>query len=301
MVTLKKSGTYTVSGNIGSYRIAVHTRSLRIKLILKNVICSNTTTSCIYNSRKSTRLTIQTAKGSSNRFAGPSDFVLKKGHSTPNAVIFSDGNLTLNGSGSLTVKDNSENGDAISGKRNISLSSGSVSAFSKSAVLHADNINVNGGSLIATSYDTAVKASKVVTINDGNLQISAVDKGIQGKAGVVIKKGTINVRTTKSTNPKFGDFRGITAGVAGKNGNKAVAGSILVTGGDITINSYGDCIHAANNVTISGGTFKLVSTADDGIQAKATLTITGSPKLSIQAEGKKTKGTINNIAASVKY
>lgn len=301
VVTLKKSGTYTLSGKIGTYQVVVNTSDLKIKLIVKNVVCSNKTTACIYNSKKSTSLTIQSAKGSTNQFTGPSGFVLEAGKSTPDAVIFSDGDLTLSGSGTLKVTDNSTDGDAIGGKQKITLSSGTVNATSKAAALHADDIDINGGSLTAVSSDTAIKASQVVTVNGGSCQITSVDKGIQGKAGVVIKGGTLNIKSSYSSDPKFEDFRGITAGVSGSNGKEAVAGSILITGGTITVNSYGDCIHAANNVTISGGTFSLTSTADDGIQAKASLTITGNPKLTISAEGKKVKGGTKNIAASIKY
>ena len=94
---------------------------------------------------------------------------------------------------------------------------------------------------------------------------------------------------------------GITAGVAGKNGKKPVAGSIYISGGTIKIKSYGDCLHSARDVTIKGGNFNLTSTADDGIQAKATLTMTGNPKFYIAAKGKKVKGTVKNIASNIKY
>ena len=301
VVTLTKSGTYTLSGKIGTYRIAVDTSNLKITLVLNKVVCSNKTTSCIYNSKKSTSLTIQSAKGSTSQLTGPSKFVLAAGRSTPDAVIFSDGDLKFSGSGKIVVKDVSDNGDAVGSKQTLTLSSGTVTADSKKAAFHADDIFINGGSLTASSEDTAVKASRVVTINGGTSKITAVDKGIQGKAGVVIKKGTINIRTSKSNNTKFDDFRGISAGISDKNGKEAVAGSVLITGGNITINSYGDCIHAANNVTISGGTFSLISTADDGIQAKALLTISGNPVLKIDVKGKKVKGETKNIAANIKY
>jgi len=300
-VTIKKSGTYQLSGKIGSYQVVVGTSDLKVIIVLNNVTCSNKNTACIYNSKKSTSLTVQTKKGSSNHFTGPSKFVLAAGKSTPDAVIFSDGDLKLEGSGKLIVKDHSSNGDAVGSKKTITLSSGTVDASSNKAALRADNIVIHGGMLTAVSKDTAVKASQTVKIEGGNCNIAAVDKGIQGKAGVTIQKGTIKIQVSKENETKFEDFRGITAGVSGSNGKKAVAGSISISGGSITIDSYGDCIHAANNVTITGGTFTLISTHDDGIQAKSVLTISGSPKLTIHAEGKKVKGEIQNIASNIKY
>lgn len=304
-VTIKKSGTYQLSGKIGTYHVVIGTSDLKVTIVLNNVTCSNKKTSCIYNSKKSTSLSIQTKKGSRNQFAGPSKFVIAAGKSTPDAVIFSDGDLKLEGAGTLTVKDTSSNGDAVGSKKTITMSSGTVNVSSKKAGLHADDIVLRGGTLAVKADDTGVKASQTVKIEGGSSDITAVDKGIQGKAGVVIKKGTVNIQVSKASGQageeKFDDFRGISAGVSGSNGKKAVAGSIVISGGSITVHSYGDCIHAANNVTITGGTFNLTSTQDDGIQAKSMLTISGNPKLTIHAEGKKVKGEIQNIASNIKY
>ena len=193
------------------------------------------------------------------------------------------------------------NGDAIGCDETLTMTAGTVQSNSGASALQAKDIVLSGGTLYATSGDTAVKASGTVNINSITADITAVDKGIQGKTGVIIKSGTLRIKTSHSTNPKFEDFRGISAGVAGTNGKKAVAGAIAITGGTITIHSYGDCIHAANNVTITGGNFNLTSDDDDGVQAKAVLTITGTAKLSIQAKGKKAKGGTKNIAANIKF
>ncbi len=301
-VTIKKSGSYTLSGKIQDYRIVMRKENLKVTLALKNVTATNNKYPCIYNSKKSAALTISAAKGTVSHLTGPTAFAAAAGgKADPDAVIFSDGNLTLAGSGSVYVNDRSGNGDAIGSKKSITLKSGSYNATSKASSLQGDNIYVKGGSLAGNSQDTSVKASGKVTVTGGVLRLSAVDKGIQGKAGVIIKKGTINVTTTKREGAGFEDFRGITAGVSGANGKKAVAGSIWISGGNITVKSYGDCIHAANNVTINGGTFHLTSDDDDGIQAKQTLVITGSARLTIAAKGKKIKGGVENIAPSVKY
>lgn len=278
-VTLKKSGTYTLFGNIGTYRVVMSASNLNVTLVINNVTASHKTTSCICNSNSSSTLTVNLAKGSVNQLTGPSKFAFAAKKTKPDAVLYSEGNLKIAGKGKLIVKDSSSNGDAIG--------SGKV-------------ITMTGGTLHGTSKDTAIKAAEKVSITGGTCDITAIDKGIQGKTGVTIKKGTIRIKTFHSTDKRFEDFRGITAGVSGKNGKTPVAGSITITGGTIHINSYGDCIHAANNVTISGGNFLLVSTADDGIQAKAALTITGTAKFSVKAKGKKTKGGTKNIAANIK-
>lgn len=299
-VTLKKSGTYTISGNVGTYRVVMSASNLNVTLVINNVTASHKTTSCICNSNSSSTLTVNLAKGSVNQLTGPSKFAFAAKKTKPDAVLYSEGNLKIAGKGKLIVKDSSSNGDAIGSGKVITMTGGTLQCTSNASDLQAKSITISGGTLHGTSKDTAIKAAEKVSITGGTCDITAIDKGIQGKTGVTIKKGTIRIKTSHSTDKRFEDFRGITAGVSGKNGKTPVAGSITITGGTIHINSYGDCIHAANNVTISGGNFLLVSTADDGIQAKAALTITGTAKFSVKAKGKKTKGGTKNIAANIK-
>ncbi|MCH5194934.1 MAG: carbohydrate-binding domain-containing protein [Oscillospiraceae bacterium] len=49
-------------------------------------------------------------------------------------------------------------------------------------------------------------------------------------------------------------------------------GSIKISGGTISIDSYDDAIHSNDSITITGGTFEL-SSGDDGIHADKTLTV----------------------------
>lgn len=300
-VTLKKSGTYTISGKIGGYRVIVSKANLKVTLKLKGVTATQTKYPCIYSAKSNTSVNINLVKNTTTRLKGPKHFVLAKGKKEPDGVIFSVGNLTINGSGNLFVTDVADNGKAIVSKNTVSFKSGYCSASSPKIALRGKNLALSGGTFAGRAQDTCIKADQKVTITGGTFTVNGVDKGIQGKGGVTITGGNINVTASYKAGTKFEDFRGITAGVAGKNGKKAVAGSILISGGTINVKSYGDCLHSARDVTISGGNFQLTSTADDGIQAKATLTMKGKPTFRITAKGKKVKGTVKNIASNIKY
>ena len=96
------------------------------------------------------------------------------------------------------------------------------------------------------------------------------------------------------TNP-FGGGMGWNEGNSDKSEGSAKGikadNEVIIKGGNITISSYDDAIHANNdeeletgdvpfgNVTISGGTIQ-IATSDDGVHADGTLTISGG-KLSI--------------------
>lgn len=167
--------------------------------------------------------------------------------------------------------------------------------MSKRVSFHGENVYVNGGVLNLTSGDTGIKSKERVYIKGGNISVSAGDKGVHGKTGVNISGGTLSISVPKTFPTMFEDFRGIVAGSTGKN----IEGSIVITAGTITVISFGDCIRASKDITITGGTFRLTSIGDDGIQAKNLLTLTGSPKFTIQAEGKKVKGEKKNIGIGI--
>ena len=303
-ITLNQSGTYTFKGNFGSYRIIMNKRQLNVTVRLNGVTMSNSKTACIYNTKKSAGLHIQLVKGTKNVLTGPAAFPEVTGKTgskkiSPDGVIMSDGNLKIWGSGSLNVKDTSSNGNAVDSKKDISITSGNIFITSKNSGIHADNVNISGGDISVTSSDTGIKASQKVTVDGGSVLVDAVDKGIQGRSGVTVKKGSISIKTRKSSNTKFEDFRGIAAGRSGKSGKTAVSADINISGGKISINSYGDCIHASANVNITDGTLSLTSTADHGIRAKKTLNIKSSVNISISSKKKKVKAESKNTASNI--
>lgn len=304
-VSITKSGTYTLKGNFGSYKILMNKREMNVTLRLNGITMSNSKTACIYNTKKSAKLNLQLVKGSKNIIAGPNSFpeVTEKNGGrkvSPDGVIMSDGNLRISGSGSLNVKDKSSNGNAIDSKRDINILDGDIFIVSENAGIHADNISVSGGDISVTSSDTGIKASQKFTADGGKLSVDAVDKGIQGRNGVTIKKGSISIKARKSSNTKFEDFRGIAAGRSGKKGKTAVSADVNILGGKISINSYGDCIHASANVNVNAGTLSLTSAADHGIRAKQVLNIKSSVKISISSKKKKVKAEKLNVASNIR-
>lgn len=298
-VSLKKSGTYTISGKISGYTFVTAAKKANIKLILSGAALTNTKTSCIYSKYKESKLTLQGKKGKKNTVSGAKSYPVPKNRKEPDldAAVYSEGDITFAGTGSITVNDASSNGEAIHSKEKLTMQSGTVQAVSKHVSFHGEDVYIKGGTLNVNASDTGIKSKHVTYISGGTAAVTAGDKGIQGKTGVSITGGTLRVTVARAEGTAFEDFRGIVAGQSGKN----VDGSVKISAGNITVNSYGDCIRASKDVTISGGTFNLTSTGDDGIQAKGTLTISGSPNLTIKAKGKKVKGEKENIAAGVGY
>lgn len=296
-VSLKKSGTYTITGKISGYSFVVAKKNISIKLVLGGTTISNSKTSCIYNKYPTSKLTVQGKKGKKNTITGAKTYPVptNQKEADSDAAVCSEGDITFAGTGSITVNDISTNGEAIHSKETLTIKSGSVNAVSKRVSFHGENVYVNGGVLNLTSGDTGIKSKERVYIKGGNISVSAGDKGVHGKTGVNISGGTLSISVPKTFPTMFEDFRGIVAGSTGKN----IEGSIVITAGKITVISFGDCIRASKDITITGGTFRLTSIGDDGIQAKNLLTLTGSAKFTIQAGGKKVKGEKKNIGIGI--
>ena len=149
-----------------------------------------------------------------------------------------------------------------------------------------------------------------VYISSGTIKAEAEGDGIAASAYLQIADGTIDLLVgggsengSKAHSDHFGGFMGGPGGgrpgqmnsdtpkatVAEETGTSMkglkAASSMLISGGNITINSADDGIHSDASLTINGGTFTIAS-GDDAIHAEDTLTVTaGNVHISESYEG----------------
>lgn len=178
------------------------------------------------------------------------------------------------------------------------------------------HMTINGGTLnIVTtggaawdSDDADVKGAAALSadgdliINGGDMALKCTGAGGKGMSGdrlVAIHGGNVNVTTTGKQYvtgsydclPKGVKADGnlmVTGGVIAVNctGGEGAEGleskdSLLVSGGELTINTYDDAINASNNVSISGGKIYVHATNNDGIDSNGTLNISGGTIIAI--------------------
>ena len=123
------------------------------------------------------------------------------------------------------------------------------------AIYSEDDLKIKGkGKLIVKGNCTDGIASKNdIKIFNGNIDVTAVDDGIRGKDSVKIGDSDdsdfsnliVTVKTTQ------GD------GIKSTNSTDEGKGNIIVNGGKIKVNSYGDAVSAESNITINGGDLDL--------------------------------------------
>ena len=238
-----------------------------------------------------------------NTLADGSAYTLTPSTEDEKAVLFSEGQIVVSGSGSLTVTASgkagitsddwvaftggvnvgitSSAGHGVRGKDYVLVNSGTlninVSADGKKGISSDSLVRFDGGeTTIAISGNTVVessdtnrvsgiKADYVFEMNDGTLTITNSGKGGKGIScdGPAYFRGGSVDITVTGAN--FGSS-------SGGGGGHGPGG----WGGNSSDNSVGaKGIKCDGNIEISGGVIKVVASNHEGIETKGTLTITG--------------------------
>jgi hypothetical protein len=297
-VTIKSAGVYSLSGklNDGQIRIEAQNEDV-VRLILNNVDinCSSNSPIYVINADK---VVITLAEGTDNTLTDGSSYIFEDTDSDePNAAVFSHDDLTINGSGALTVKANYNNG--IQSKDDLKIVSGIIRVTSindaikgRNSIVIADgNITLKAGGDGLQSNNDVDSTQGYILIEGGTFDITAGLDGIQAETSLVIRNGNIFISSgggssnssnnIGSSGNTWGKWRGPASGVTTLSDNtsttakglKAQSG-IYISGGYIEVDSSDDSIHSNNSIFISGGEMTLTS-GDDGVHADSTIEING--------------------------
>lgn len=263
-LTIEAAGTYIVSGSCQSGSITVKKGVTGVTLVLSGLTLTADGTAAIA-CNKSSGVTIVAQDGTTNILSDTetnNDGSYPDNTNAENAVIkCKDGSqVTLCGSGSLTVNANGKNG----------IKSGATTDEEGEAWLVIRDLTLT----ISAPVNDAINAEASLTILSGDLTIDAGDDAVHS------------------------DYY-LTVGAAGTDGptitvnscNEGLeAADLSIAGGNITIHAGDDCLNAANSdltgyaftLSISGGTVVVWtnSTADNQpLDADGTLSITGGTVL----------------------
>lgn len=322
-VTITSSGTYSINGTLSDGQIIVNTEDQEnVYLLLNgaNITCSNSSPIYVMNAKNAI---IVLADGTDNSITDGTSYILEDAESDePNAAIFSKDDLTIKGSGSLTVNGNYNNG--ITSKDDLKITGGNITVTSIADGLRGrDSITIKGGNITVNAKGDGIKSNNdediekgYILIEDGTLNITAGEDGIQAETKATISGGNItissgggSVNSSTNTNDKamnpWGNWGGGTISNKDKESSSSAKGikapsSIVIEGGIINIDSSDDSIHSNDSIVIKGGTIDLAS-GDDGIHSDSTLEINGGDiNITKSYEGiESTKITISNGNISV--
>ncbi|MDD4290763.1 MAG: carbohydrate-binding domain-containing protein [Clostridia bacterium] len=269
VLTISKKGTYKISGTLTEGYVVVNCEDKKVQIILSNASITSASTAPIYI-LQADKVFI-TLEGD-NSLTTTGEFVAIDDNSIDGA-IFSKDDLTINGSGSLTIA--CPYGHGIVCKDELVITGGSITINCLGHGLDVnDSICVSTADMNITSGKDGMHAENdddatlgYIFIEDGTYTIKSAGDGISAGSVIQIKGGTYNITTNGGSSNSY------TATTDSFKGIKATS-QLVISGGTFTINSLDDSIHCNDSMEISGGTFT-ISSGDDGIHADTSIVISG--------------------------
>ncbi len=280
-IKITEEGVYVLSGTLTDGQIIVEAEdSAKVQLVLKGASISNDSSAPIYV-KSGDKVFVTLAEGTENSLEVTGDYV-QTDENTVDAAIFSKSDLTINGSGALSVKAAYGHGvvskddlkitggtitvesakKALSGNDSVRIADGTLTLVSGTDSIHAEDsdkdvglIYIAGGNIQIKSGDDGIHAHKELVIDGGTITISESVEGLEGNT-ITINGGTIDVTSSDDGINAAGDSSSGDSS-SNKGGNDMFATDttcmITINGGQIHVNAEGDGIDSNGSIEINGG------------------------------------------------
>ncbi len=205
-VTISEEGVYIISGTLNGSITVDAPDTDKIQLVLRNASLASTDGPALYV--KQCDKLFLTLEGE-NTVTDSGTYTLPDGENEPDAAIFSENDITINGSGSLSATGNYKHG--IASKDDIKLIGGTVTVNSvedgikgKDSVLIKDgNVNITAGTDGIQSSNSNGEEKGRISIDGGNVSIVCGNDGIQAESVLQINGGTINITAGDEPNTEI--------------------------------------------------------------------------------------------------
>ena len=198
-VTISRAGTYRLSGDMADGNLLVNAEENdEIRLVFDGFSIASADIAPIYVSQCGS-VTVETAAGTENSVTDGRTYEKTEDDESPDAAIFSECDLILEGEGTLAVSGQFQEG--IRGKDDVTVASGTIRIEALNDGLKGkDAVYIEGGTLEITAGDDGIQSDNekdsdkgFVTVSGGTVTIDAVGKGIQGESRVDISGGYVSV------------------------------------------------------------------------------------------------------------
>ena len=287
-VTITAGGNYRVTGTLTNGQIVVNAPEEKVVLALDgvSVTCENSAAIYVIDAKK---VILSLVSGSENALASTGEYI-QTDDNTVDAAIFSKDDLTIKGSGALTVS--SETGHGIVSKDELKIKSGTLTVTAaKKGMAANDLVEITGGDITVASGKHGIHCDEALTISHGTINITKSFEGLEAKT-IEISGGDISIaasddglNATDSASGTEADgwgwgFGGIDEAQEGVY--------ILISGGKLTVNASGDGLDSNGDLTITGGEVYVSGPTSDGdgaLDYAGTGTITGGTLIAAGSSG----------------
>lgn len=291
-VTITAEGTYIFSGTLSEGQIVVDADNAKVQIVFDNVDITCASSAAVYV-KSAEKVFVTLAEGSQNTLRNTDEYVAIDDNNI-DAVIFAKSDLTLNGTGSLTIV--SAEGHGIVSKDDLKITGGTYDITAAGHSLSGkDSVRIADGTFILTAEKDGIHAENAddeekgyIYIADGDFTITSDGDGMDASSIVQIEDGTFDITagggTADSLKTHESDMPGGPGGGMLQNGARPGGESMPQMGErpdgesmpqDTTTDESGTStkgIKAGGGMYLNGGTYQIDS-ADDSIHSNANITI----------------------------
>ena len=303
-VTITEEGTYIFSGTLSEGQIVVDADDAKVQIVLDNVDITCATNAAVYV-KSADKVFVTLAEGSQNTLRNTDEYVAIDDNNI-DAVIFSKSDLTLNGTGSLTIV--SAEGHGIVSKDDLKITGGTYDITAAGHALSGkDSVRIADGTFVLTAGKDGIHSENedneekgYIYIADGDFTITSDGDGMDASNIVQIEDGTFDITAgggaANSLKTHESDMPGGPGGGMPQNGERPDGEDMPEMGEkpdganmpemgekpdganmpqDTTTDESGTStkgIKADGDMYLKGGTYQIDS-ADDSIHSNANITI----------------------------
>ena len=196
-VTITAEGTYIFSGTLSEGQIVVDADNAKVQIVFDNVDITCASSAAVYV-KSAEKVFVTLAEGAQNTLRNTDEYVAIDDNNI-DAVIFAKSDLTLNGTGSLTIV--SAEGHGIVSKDDLKITGGTYDITAAGHALSGkDSVRIADGTFILTAEKDGIHAENAddeekgyIYIADGDFTITSDGDGMDASSIVQIEDGTFDI------------------------------------------------------------------------------------------------------------
>jgi hypothetical protein len=292
-VTITQAGTYAVTGQAQDAQIVIDCKEVGlVRLVLNGADLTCASSAPIY-AKNAEKVVLILADGTQNSLTDGETYTLDADSNEPNAALFVDTDLTINGGGALSIT--ATFNDGITSTDNLKIVSGTITVdAANDAVKGKDSLGIKEAALTISAKGDGLQSTNdtapdkgFICISGGTLDVSAGADGIQAASTLLVSGGDLSITTgggsenAQAHQSEFGGMGGFPGGgrdgatwgsTTSSSNAPTPSGSTSTATQDAASSSKG--LKADGGVFVEGGTFAL-DCADDTIHSNGSINVGG--------------------------
>lgn len=269
-IKITQGGDFTLNGSLKDGNITISTKE-KVKLRLNGVEITSKSNPCIFV-EEADKAYITLSENTENILIA---------ENSEDGAIYSKENLEIKGDGSLEIK--SSKGHGLKASDNLNIENGTVNINAASDGIHInDTFKMTGGTINIEAIGDGIDCESIVNISGGVINVETNGTPVETTETTQDKTDTKNTTNTTDSADKTVEThrRGMWEEKTDVEFEKSTKGinaewMMVISGGEINVDSASHAIHCQDEIEINGGKFSLSSKYDKGISAHGNFTIDG--------------------------